>query len=99
MNIKASCKKMRETSTRKQMKDQNTRDKYQQWINSWNSEQAYEKMGVKHPIKIEWKREREKRGKYESMKEKIRQMKELQITEQELGKTTIKRKNWSTPGE
>ena len=56
-------------------------------------------MRVKHPTKIEWKREREKRGKYESMKEKIRQMKKLQITEQELGKTTIKRKNWSTPGE
>ena len=33
MKISASSKKMRETSTRKQMRDQHTKDKYQQWIN------------------------------------------------------------------
>ena len=33
------------------------------------------------------------------MKEKIRQVEELQIAEQELEKTTIKRKNCSKPGE
>ena len=32
------------------------------------------------------------------MKGKIRQVKELHITEQELGKTINKRKNWSAPG-
>ena len=90
---------MRETSTRKKKKYQNARDKYQQWINSWNSGQAYRKMRVKHPTKIYWKRESEKRSKYECMKEKIRQVEELQIAEQELGKTTIMRKNCSTPGE
>ena len=30
----ASSKKMRETSTRKQMRDQNTKNRYQQCINS-----------------------------------------------------------------
>ena len=34
----------------------------------------------------------------ESMKDKIRQVEELHITEQELRKTIKKRKNWSAPG-
>ena len=32
------------------------------------------------------------------MKDKIRQVEELQVTEQELGKTIMKRKNWPTLG-
>ena len=32
------------------------------------------------------------------MKGKIQQVKELRITEQELGKAINKRKNWSAPG-
>ena len=42
---------------------------------------------------------RKRKEKYECMKEKIRQVEELQIAEQELGKTMIMRKNCSTPGE
>ena len=34
----------------------------------------------------------------ESMKEKIRQVEEVQITKQELGNTIKKRKNCSAPG-
>ena len=47
----ASSKKMRETSTRKQMRDQNTKNRYQQCINSWKSGRAYGKMRVKDPTK------------------------------------------------
>ena len=34
----------------------------------------------------------------ETMKDKIRLLEEVQITEKELGETIKKRKNWSAPG-
>ena len=60
----ASSKKMRETSTRKQMRDQNTKNRCQQCINSWKSGRAYGKMRVKDPTKNGLK----KRNKYEKEK-------------------------------
>ena len=53
MRETASSKRMRETSTRKQMSDQNTKGQYQQWINSLNFGQAYAKMRVKQPRKMD----------------------------------------------
>ena len=49
-------------------------------------------MIFKHPTKNGWKKIKE------SIKEKIRQVEELQITKQELGKVIMKRKHWSVPG-
>ena len=46
-------------------------------------------MIFKHPTKNGWKKIKE------SIKEKIRQVEELQITKQELGKVIMKRKHWS----
>ena len=45
-------------------------------------------MKVKHPTTNEWK----------SMNNKIREVEELQISEQELGKTIKKREIWSLTG-
>ena len=47
--------------TRKQMRDQHTKEKYQQWINSRNSGKAYGKMRVKYPIKNGWKKSKKVR--------------------------------------
>ena len=41
------------------MRDQNTKGKYQQWINSLNPRQAHGKMRVKQPTKVEWQLRRE----------------------------------------
>ena len=50
------------------MRDQNTKDKYQQRINLWNSGQANGKVKTKHPTKNGWKKNKVWKRKSEKWK-------------------------------